>query len=277
MEDGGEAAAAPAQAAPPPAPAADTTPAAQVPAPQSPEASTTPPVGARAYRPTFLQQHVKEYDAASPSPFSYQGAHAYQGVKPNIGADSFMLQHTKQTSPGSSTASRSYQGVKPTIGADTYVQAELKRARDNLTPPKKRELKPHIGGDSLLTSFARKQQAQQGHASSQFNPLGGEKAARKPTIGADSMMSEFARKQQQSQQHAYAFNRVDGGDRAKPHVNGDAFVAAQLRVTKAQTPSTTRAYQGVKPNVGADSFHMAFLNSIKSWSKTKESGKEVRL
>lgn len=225
-----------------------------------------------------MQQHIKSMSVASAAPFSHQAAHSYQGVKPNLGSDAFMMQHTKQTSPGGNASTRfAYQGVKTHVGADTFVNSELKRARENLTPSKKRELKPHIGADSLFNDFAKKQQAQTSF-SNQFNPLGGHSGGLppRPRIGADSMMSDFAKKQQASQRNTFQYNMM-GGERPKPHITGDAFVSAQLRVAKAQTPATTRQYQGIKPSIGADSFHMAFLNSIKSWTKTKETGKEVRV
>ena len=58
-----------------------------------------------------------------------------------------------------------------------------------------------------------------------------------------------------------------------------ACVAAGLRVTKALTPPATRnAYQGVKPSIGADSYHMSFLKSVKkAWGDSGSASKEVRL
>ena len=216
------------------APEAPATPvaAAVMMTPAADQTQTPAAVAPRAYRPTFMQQHVKSMSVASPPPFSHSAQHSYQGIRPNVGSDTFMMQHTKSTSPTAGVSTRlGYQGVKPHVGSDMFVSAELRKAQDNMTAAtKKRELKPHIGSDSLFNDFARRQQEQSGHAK-QFNPLGGAQAVSKPHIGPDSMMTDFAKKQQASQRQPL---NLMGGDKPKPHITGDAFVAAQLRVTKAQ-------------------------------------------
>ena len=47
--------------------------------------------------------------------------------------------------------------------------------------------------------------------------------------------------------------------------------------TKAQTPASSKPYQGVKTSVGADSFHMAFLKSMSGWTKNKTKPREIML
>ena len=296
-----EAAAAPPPVEPPAADAAapPATPAAPA-AEAGPSSSASPPPGGgspSAYRGTFLQEHIKHQTTERGN---LQGVNAaanrsYQGIKANVGADSFMMQHMKANRNNGLDASgplqgvnspppgRSYQGVKANVGADSFMMQHLKQQRvGGVSHRPFQGVKANVNADSFLNSETRKAQQQIDHRETKARNL-------KPHMGADAMMFDFARKQGGSptskawNSFALYSHREDGKN--KPHMTADAL---GLRVTKPQTPAqrTSRSYQGVKPNIGADSFHMSFLNSMKTWTRSKvwtstsgsqEEVKEVKL
>ena len=184
----------------------------------------------------------------STPPHSPPPGRSFQGVKATVTGDSYMNAHNRavrDAKPLDVSTNRPFQGVKATVPSDNFLYAEIKKNKENMASAKKRrELKPHVGGDSVLLEFARKQQS---------SP-------------SSTMRNQFA---------AASF----GGRGERPHVGADSIAVAAVRVTKAQTPADGRGrtYQGVKANVGTDSFHMAFINSMRSWSKPKANGHEVRL
>jgi hypothetical protein len=243
---------------------------------------TSPEAGGSAYRgpysPTFLQEHIKNTATTIGhlQGVNSIGSHAYQGVKANVGADSFMLQHLKanRNSPGdpggglqgvnSPPPGRSYQGVKANVGADSFMMQHLKNTKASMGTQSHRPfqgVKANVTSDSFLNSEVKKAQDQVSHRPEKARGL-------KPHMGSDGMMFEFARNQPKANS-SHAWNsfalyshREDGKN--KPHMTADAL---GLRVTK---PSVSqKPYQGVKANVGADSFHMSFLKSMKSWTGNK--------
>lgn len=281
-------------AAPTPAAAAAAEPATpppkQPPAlpPVTPASSSSPPNGA--YKgPDFMQQHVHAAKARGPQ----QGVNspppqAYRGVKATMGTDTFMMQHIKESRSGgpaqgvNQAPTSSHQGVKATIGADSFMLDHLKKTKSAAAMGTSyrpfQGVKANVGADSFLNQEVQK-------AQNQVGTHGIKKRTLKPHVGADALMFDHAKKvSETSSGLTAAWNPIalfgKGGDastNSPPKVGADAWAVTQMRVTKPQTPATTRPYQGVKANVGADSFHMAFLKSMSGWNSSKAKPREIML
>lgn len=197
---------------------------------------------------TFMMQHAKDAKSIGRQGVNQAPPSTHQGVKATIGSDSFMLDHLKKTKAAAAAGAshRPFQGVKASVGPDSFLNTEVQKAQNQMgaRSVKKRALKPHIGPDALMFGHAKKAQESAGGISAPWNPIA--------LFGS-------------------------GSPNERPKVGADAWAVTQMRVTKAQTPASSKSYQGVKTSVGADSFHMAFLKSMSGWSKTKTKPREIML
>ena len=181
--------------------------------------------------------------------------------------------NTEEKVPHSPPPGRSFQGVKATVGADSFLMAHNRLARANM-PVDNASYRPFEGvkatiddGNFVYNQYKKNKAANEGK----------KRAELKPHVGADAMMFDFAKRQQQSSPVSVRNQFTPAGSNSRPHVTSDSFVANAVRKAHTSSADTGRSWQGQKANVGADSFHMSFINSMRSWTKPKQSGHEIRL
>lgn len=164
-------------------------------------------------------------------------------MKANVNNASHDMEHARKVNAdkGSLAERKSFVGVGTHVDQDNFVYSEMKKSKENMAQSERyaaKKLRPHVGGDAVMFDYVKNVRQQRTESP----------AARSPFEGAATK------------------------------VDGNAFALAQMRVTKAQTPAAQRSYQGVKPSMGGDNYHMNFLKSAKkSWGGHGAQSKEVRV
>ena len=172
-------------------PAATATPAASKPAASAPPAPTlTPPSPPDnsgphlAYRPDFTQQHIRSVSMHR----SQTPTRAYQGIKANVGTDSFMMAHNaKATSQRAASAQRA-RHERPQVPVNSYTMEYVKKTKESVGPRTKPRAPgdvPHIHSDTFMNNFVSKSRSLSPPGDSvrnRFNLGGGAK----PHVSADS-------------------------------------------------------------------------------------------
>ena len=195
-----------------------------------------------------MQAHVMGVtNRTKEAPHSPPPGRTFQGQKAQITNDTYAMQHVRQCNEhAKKTAQQSLaqvSGVVPKLDGQNYMLADMKNHKESMVAAERtdaKKQKPHVGGDALIFDHvkAMKQQHTPNQSASQYQ-----------------------------------------GSVPAPKVGADSFNIAQLRVTKPQTPPATRpTYQGLKPSMGTDTYHLNFLKSVnKQTGSSGFNSKEVRL